>query len=194
METILEDFTTRAANLKEALLVRSSSLDPTIQTTITELERRVANCRYLMEQEQQAVQKAWELLDQLDSTTASLIHMRDHLPKHLPRKPLPRSRSETVFGKQHAEGQSGRDVEVDEGNTNAGSQRGGMVGAVGSRTPDRKRSIAQNIGQSTEDSSADVALNAPDQSDTIEKKAKMNTTILPVTVAEFDTIPKYIRK
>ncbi|KAJ3047076.1 Spindle and kinetochore-associated protein 1 [Rhizophlyctis rosea] len=193
MEAILEDFTTRAENLKAALRVRSTSMDPNIQTTITELERRVANCRYLIEQEQQAVEKAWELLSQLDATTASLIHMRDHIPKHLPRKPHPKTRpavTEVMMGRPPAAGQASRDMEAEDDSLGEAGQSGGMVGAGGPRTLDGKRSVAQNIGQRMED--VENATVPPEHTETTEKKAKMVTAILPVTVAEFDTIPKYI--
>ncbi|RKO90412.1 hypothetical protein BDK51DRAFT_52106 [Blyttiomyces helicus] len=152
---------------------------PPLATEISSLEQRTKDVRAQIALEHATHARTQSILDDLDRQHELLLHMVANRPKHLP---LVARDSGAVDEGAGVEKEGRRGVEREAGDAagmgadrkkvlgNSGAlNRGGVPAAGGKRAGEKKgEEVAKPV------------------------KARVATTVAPVTVAEFDALPKYL--
>ncbi|KAJ3299760.1 Spindle and kinetochore-associated protein 1 [Borealophlyctis nickersoniae] len=203
MDALLEAYTQRVSTLKTLAQLRSNTLNSPfdlneLASAVSDLERRVSVARDRVDQDLAALNKGAALENELDLIIKALTHMANNVPKHLPmstgngshrpgtgRKLVPAKSEPRERGEEPGEGENMYEKSSASTQRNVGLRERVLgVSQIGNRA-----FVDQNGGVDTD---SETAGDGGGADMVAEKKPKMVVTLAPITVAEFESLPKYL--
>jgi hypothetical protein len=160
---------------------QSNLIDPTLATSLDTLETLLKQVKSQLVLEQQALkEQEFDIIAHLDLTQRAMMDMLSHLPKHLPG---------LVKGSEPSHSNNKVDREAESGSKMEGHEVAGL-GVVGGLAG----SVSENeTGVSGKAVKSDPHVHTT-QPVARSSKPSMVTSIAPLTVSEFDSLPKYLCK
>ncbi|TPX72121.1 hypothetical protein SpCBS45565_g00672 [Spizellomyces sp. 'palustris'] len=196
MDDLLQSFASRITNLKAIALLRAPTLEQSILNNedfqslwraVEDLDQRVGYVRTQILQEQKALEKSHAIHEALDEQRKDLEHMLANVPKHLP-LPQRSTKASMRYNGPTKHQIQGTEAENDEENMEGQRPKvadPGSLKILGNYQRENKSKVVGGLRKTKKiDATADASSK--------KTSAKLNTTVAPVTVAEFESLPKYL--